>query len=55
MGSLIRPTYTIPLPAGAKIFGDLISWTSGGKTKTGTLSGPGRNWTAGSSVAWKDA
>ena len=42
MGSIIQPSYTIPLPDGAKIRNGVATWTAKGKKKTGSLSGPDR-------------
>ncbi len=42
MGSLYLSSYTMPIPEGAKISGNQVKWASKGKTKTGTLSGPGQ-------------
>ncbi len=42
MGTLKRMVYTIPMPPGANVKGDVVTWTSKGRTKTGTLSGTDR-------------
>ncbi len=38
MGTLKRQAFTIPMPDGAKVKGDVVTWTAKGKTKTGKLS-----------------
>ncbi len=38
MGTLKRQAFTIPMPDGAKVTGDAVTWTAKGKTKTGKLS-----------------
>ena len=38
MGTPKRMVYTIPLPTGAKVNGDTVTWTAKGKTKAGRLS-----------------